>query len=130
MNSNLENIEEDINGLNGKMEYYIPQIESDSIFTFEEEVTWVFRLEKRGKIVFMTTNISGKMKTVRDTPTLLTLPEEYWPIANIYNSYTTQRGTPMLICILVNGEMQLHNNNTDITESQFILRQCLSWFTK
>ena len=70
-------------------------------------------------------NVKGTIDTARTFLTLLTLPKEYIPSRNLYESYITQEGYTMMLSILTTGEVQIYAK--EAVKSSFFLRKVMSY---
>lgn len=80
---------------------------------------------KSGKNITVAFNVRGTIDTARTLLTLLTLPKEYIPPRNLYESYITQEGYIMMLSILTTGEVQIYAK--EAVKSSFFLRKVMSY---
>lgn len=80
---------------------------------------------KSGKNITVAFNVKGTIDTARTFLTLLTLPKEYIPSRNLYESYITQEGYIMMLSILTTGEVQIYAK--EAVKSSFFLRKVMSY---
>lgn len=80
---------------------------------------------KSGKNITVAFNVKGTIDTARTFLTLLTLPKEYIPSRNLYESYITQEGYTMMLSILTTGEVQIYAK--EAVKSSFFLRKVMSY---
>lgn len=80
---------------------------------------------KSGKNITVAFNVKGTIDTARTFLTLLTLPKEYIPSRNLYESYITQEGYTMMLSILITGEVQIYAK--EAVKSSFFLRKVMSY---
>lgn len=80
---------------------------------------------KSGKNITVAFNVKGTIDTARTFLTLLTLPKEYIPSGNLYESYITQEGYTMLLSILTTGEVRIYAK--EAVKSSFFLRKVMSY---
>lgn len=112
-----------INELNSKPLKYLNQPEN-----MPDGVTIdVFTVScgKSGKNITVAFNVKGTIDTARTFLTLLTLPKEYIPSRNLYESYITQEGYTMMLSILTTGEVQIYAK--EAVKSSFFLRKVMSY---
>lgn len=80
---------------------------------------------KSGKNITIAFNVMGSIEITKTFLTLITLPKEYVPSRNLYESYITQEGYTMLLQILSTGEVQVYSNSA--IKSAFFLRKIISY---
>lgn len=80
---------------------------------------------KSGKNITIAFNVRGSIEITKTFLTLITLPKEYVPSRNLYESYITQDGYTMLLGILSTGEVQVYSNSA--IKSAFFLRKIISY---
>ena len=80
---------------------------------------------KSGKNITIAFNVRGSIEITKTFLTLITLPKEYVPSRNLYESYITQEGYTMLLQILSTGEVQVYSNSA--IKSAFFLRKIISY---
>lgn len=80
---------------------------------------------KSGKNITIAFNVRGSIEITKTFLTLITLPKEYVPPRNLYESYITQDGYTMLLGILSTGEVQVYSNSA--IKSAFFLRKIISY---
>lgn len=80
---------------------------------------------KSGKNITIAFNVRGSIEITKTFLTLITLPKEYVPSRNLYESYITQNGYTMLLVILSTGEVQVYSNSA--IKSEFFLRKIISY---
>ena len=100
----------------------IQQPSSSAALTYTQ---WIVSALRCGNIATLSFNVSGTMAADTNFVPLLTIPENYRPKNDCYQSYSTQDGNPMTILIRQNGKAEVFNNNK--TVSGFLLRQTLSF---
>lgn len=80
---------------------------------------------KSGKNITIAFNVRGSIEITNTFLTLITLPKEYVPSRNLYESYITQEGYTMLLEILSTGEVKVYSNSA--IKSAFFLRKIISY---
>lgn len=80
---------------------------------------------KSGGNITIAFNVRGSIEITKTFLTLITLPKEYVPSRNLYESYITQEGYTMLLQILSTGEVQVYSNSA--IKSAFFLRKIISY---
>ena len=80
---------------------------------------------KSGENITIAFNVRGSIEITKTFLTLITLPKEYVPSRNLYESYITQEGYTMLLQILSTGEVQVYSNSA--IKSAFFLRKIISY---